>query len=121
MADARAYVYNGDWVADCPRDGCANAEHLFGLRYPQRPQAINNSRDVRLAAFCCSNCQQLARIDWPPDGEMAEITEVLNLRPVPQNRNWYPQDHPGAVSFRIPHGLSVDDLRRENADHGVSA
>jgi hypothetical protein len=50
---------------------------------------------------------------------MAEITAVLALRPIPQTRNWYPRDHDIALRFRIPHGQSVDDLREENAEHGV--
>lgn len=107
---ARAYVYCGDWVADCPA-GCNNTEHLFR---PSRPGA---PRTVKTDFFLCSNCGWQAFIDWP--GRMTEITQVLMQRPDPGNRHWYPADHPVAVRFRVPHGQSVRDLLDENEEHGV--
>jgi hypothetical protein len=44
---------------------------------------------------------------------------ILMLRPIPRNRNWYPQDHPVALKFNIPHGQSPADLLAENEEHGV--
>ena len=112
---ARAYVYSGDWVADCPR-GCGGVEHCFDRTNPRDP---HSPRLRRRHEFRCSYCHMTAPIDWP--SEMAAIMEVLMLRPVPHNRNWYPKDHDVALRFRIPHGQTVDELRAENREHGVPA
>lgn len=109
-----AYVYGGDWVADCGREGCANVEHLFT---PARP---NGLRILRRPFFACSYCGYQSEITWPGDSLQAEIMSVLMKRPIPSTRNWYPADHPTAVKFGIPHGQSTDDLRAENEDHGVT-
>ena len=114
-ARARAYVYSGDWVADCPR-GCGGVEHLYDRINPRNP---SSPRTVQRAEFHCSYCQMVAPIEWPPN--MAEILMVLMLRPVPHNRNWYPKDHDVALRFRLPHGQTVDELREENREHGVPA
>jgi hypothetical protein len=47
VAVARAYVYAGDWVADCPRPGgvCGNVEFLH------RPSRIGGPRDVPVDFF----------------------------------------------------------------------
>ena len=111
---ARAYMYFGDWVADCPREGCGNVEHLFD---PGNPKVPNGARTVRKTGFFCSYCRMVAPIEWAADED--GIREVLNHRPVPHNRNWYPSDHETAIKFRIPHGQSIQDLRDENAEHGV--
>jgi hypothetical protein len=108
---ARAYVYSGDWVADCARKGCGNVEFLFT---PAKP---NGPRVLRKPFFICSNCGLQCVIDWP-DHEM-EILSVLSRRPLPQTRNWYPKDHPVAINFRIAHGQSIRDLLDENEEHGV--
>lgn len=110
---ARAYVYSGMWVADCPR-ACGNVEPLFDRTNPRDP---NSPRTVRRTGFHCTYCHQLADIEWSPNE--AEIMEVLERRPVPHNRNWYPAEHETAIKFRIAHGQSVQDLRDENAEHGV--
>lgn len=111
-ARARAYVYSGDWVADCPR-ACGNVEHLYA-RASRNPAA---PRVVQLPEFRCSYCKLTAPIDWPPN--LAEITAVLALRPIPHTRNWYPAGHDTAIKYRVPHGQTVDELRAENAAHGV--
>jgi hypothetical protein len=115
---ARAYVYNGEWVADCPRPkdpvtgkGCGNVEFLY------RPSRMNGPRDRRLDYYLCSSCGHQAMIDWPENEY--DILAVLLLRPMPGTRNWYPQDHPVAINFRLPHGQSVKDLLDENEEHGV--
>lgn len=110
---ARAYVYAGDWVADCPR-ACGNVEHLYTRL---NPRDANSPRVVQLPGFACSYCKATAPIDWPQD--MADIMQVLVLRPIPHTRNWYPKDHDTALKFHVPHGQSVDDLRAENAAHDV--
>jgi hypothetical protein len=116
---ARAYVYNGDWVADCPRPGlepgkagCGNVEFLF------TPSRMNGPRDTERTFYLCSYCGMQGHIAWPRRRE--EIMMALMVRPVPSNRNWYPADHPVAVNFRIPHGQTVAELLEENEAHGVS-
>ncbi len=116
---ARAYVYCGEWVADCPRPGpepgrpgCANVEFLH------TPSRMNGPRDTERPFYLCSYCGMQAKIVWPRRRE--EIMMALSVRPVPDNRNWYPADHPVAVRFRLPHGQSVADLMEENEAHQVS-
>lgn len=114
---ARAYVYSGDWVADCPR-GCGNVEHCYARL---NPRDANSPRAVQAPGFYCSYCKlgdaETVPIEWPP--EMADIMAVLALRPVPHTRNWYPKGHDTALKFNIPHGQSIAELRAENAEHGV--
>lgn len=112
---ARAWVYAGEWVADCPREGCNNTEYLYEQTLP------GGARTVRKGSFLCTSCRMLADIEWPPESVMDGIMAVLVKRPIPHTRNWYPQDHPVAVCARIPHGQSIDDLRAENVEHGVLA
>lgn len=116
---ARAYVYRGEWVADCPRPkdpvtgkGCGCVEFLY------QPSRMKGPRDQEKPFYLCSNCGQQARISWPRRRE--EIVMALSVRPVPDNRNWYPADHPVAVNFRLPHGQTVAQLLEENEEHGVS-
>lgn len=116
---ARAYVYQGEWVADCPRPldplsgkGCSNVEYLF------RQSRMNGPRDLMLPFFSCSHCGWQAAVDWPRERE--QIMVVLSVRPVPDTRNWYPADHPVAVNSRTPHGQSVKDLMDENEEHGLA-
>jgi len=107
---ARAYMYSGMWVADCPR-GCNNTELVT--------EKVGSILEQKKTQFHCSYCRYLTdTIEWPSD--MDAIEAVLSLRPIPYNRNWYPQDHPIAIRFNLPHGQSIDDLRQENTDHGVS-
>lgn len=108
---ARAYVYAGDWVADCPRAGCANVEHLY------RQSRRGGPRDVQLGFYRCSYCGMESDISWPDS--MHDILAVLVRRPIPDTRNWYPTDHPVALKFGLPHGQSVRDLAEENEEHGV--
>jgi hypothetical protein len=110
---ARAYVYCGDWVADCPRAGCGNVEFLY------TPAVLNGPKVLRKPFYICSYCAMQAPIDWPDQEH--EILSILMRRPVPSNRNWYPQDHPVAVNFRIPHGQTLRQLLDENEEHGVRA
>lgn len=108
---AFAYVYNGDWVADCPR-ACGGVEFLYEQRF------LNGPRDVRKNFFRCSNCAHATdRVVWPR--REAEIMEALLRRPLKQNRNWYPKDHPVAVRFNVPHGQTPAELVAEGEEHGV--
>lgn len=115
IARARAYVYSGEWIADCPRP-CGNAEHLFALSDPRNPRS---PRLVPATGFHCSYCGHDAPVEWPVD--FPEITGILQLRPVPHTRNWYPIGHEVAVRSGTPNGQSVQQLREENAAHGVPA
>jgi hypothetical protein len=115
---ARAYVYSGDWVADCPRPkdpitgkGCGNVEFLY------RASRMRGPRDTKIDFFLCSSCGYQAMIEWPRHEH--EILAVLSRRPMPGTRNWYPKDHPVAINFRLPHGQSVRDLINESEEHGV--
>ncbi len=98
---ARVYQNHGRTVCDCPRPYCANAEKV----------------EPRQATFHCSNCMQVAEIEWPSDFD--EILEVLALRPVPQTRNWFPSGHELALRTGLPHGQTVADLVAENNEYGV--
>lgn len=107
---ARAYVYSGDWVADCPRE-CGNVEYLYHRAHPGAPWGEQKS------TFFCSYCRMVAEIEWP--GDMDGIMAVLSARPIPHTRNWYPHGHATAVRFSVPHGQSVQDLLDENRENGV--
>lgn len=98
---ARAYFNHGRWVAGCPRQDCNHAVDLA----PQQ------------SGFECANCRAVAPVEWPSDADL--ITEVLNLRPVPQTRNWFPAGHELAIAFRVSDGQTVQDLIDENAEHGI--
>lgn len=110
---ARAYVYAGDWVADCPRE-CGNVEHLYARSNPRDP---NSPRIVQLSGFACSYCGMTASVEWPHN--MPDLMEVLMKRPIPHTRNWYPKGHTTALKFRLPDGQSPRDLIDESAEHGV--
>lgn len=114
---ALAYVYCGDWVAECPRPDCGNVEHLFDRVNPRVP---TSPRLVPRPVFVCSYCTLQVDIQWPEPEMVAGIMEVLNKRPVPHTRNWFPKDHPLALRMGVrEHGQTIDDLRAENHEHGV--
>lgn len=96
---ARAYVNHGRWISDCTRRHCGNAEALTPGQ----------------GAFHCSNCQQVAAVEWPADA--AEIWGALSVRPVPQTRNWFPSGHELALRSGCPHGQTVADLEAETREH----
>jgi hypothetical protein len=79
---------------------------------------MNGPRNQRRSFYLCSNCGYATdRIVWPRREH--DILELLQKRPIPQTRNWYPKDHPVAVKFRIPHGQTLAELAAENEEHGV--
>ena len=96
---ARAYHNHGRWIADCPRRYCGNAEALTSGQ----------------GGFHCSNCQQVATVEWPDN--VAEITAALELRPVPNTRNWFPAGHELALRSGCLHGQTVADLEAETREH----
>lgn len=101
---ALAYVNFGRWIADCPL-GCGHAVALEGGQ----------------TTFYCtppSGCGHIGTVVWP--GNAQEIWEVLGERPMPKTRNWFPEDHPLALMAGCPHGQSVQELRDEAAENGVT-
>ncbi len=56
--------------------------------------------------FVCENCKRVAPVEWPEYKTLIDAT--TSLRPVPETRNWQP-------------GETIDDLRRENAAHGLDS
>jgi len=115
----RAYVYRGRWVGKCPVEGCENVEYLtveplFANRYSIE------SRWERKDYFICTNEQcgtVTTSIAFPQNAD--EIEDVLNLRPVALNRNWYPAGHITAVMHGIEDGQTVAELIAENLEHGI--
>lgn len=113
---ARAYVYAGEWVADCPRK-CGNVELLTAKRDSDRHRA--GSQGHRKEMFVCTYCSAIATsIHWPDNAD--EIMEILDRRPIPHTRNWYPEGHLTALEFGIPDGETAEELLAENAAHGIS-
>jgi hypothetical protein len=102
---AVAVVNSGRWIAECPREHCANAVRL----------------EPKQTAFHCGGgdgCRLVAEVLWPPDAD--EIDDVLSRRPVPGTRNWAPAGHRQAIADGFPDGQSVSDLLDENRQYGVS-
>lgn len=86
-----ARVYEGLWIVDCP---CGGAEMIC------RGHPI---------LWCCSCGNRYAgglwrQVELPANAP--EIERLLDLRPFPVNQNWQP-------------GETVDQLRAENAEHGL--
>lgn len=112
---ARAYVYNGEWVADCPSD-CKSTQFVEDKRDEDR--GVAGTVGTRMDYFYCTYCSTLTQsIRWPADAD--EIKEVLDRRPLRHTRNWYPEGHLVALQAGIPDGETVAELRAENAAHGV--
>ena len=65
-----------------------------------------NATDPQWRIACCYGCGAIHRtIAFPPSAALSEGVRLLLDRPV-ANRNWEP-------------GETVDDLRRENDEHGL--
>ena len=108
MTTALARVYAGDWIADCPRPGCYNAEFVHPGQWEFFCGAYAHGRGQDLASYC----QWRGGITWP--GNAYEITAELARRPVKLTRNWFPADYPAArVLASTPLGQSVAELRDE--------
>jgi hypothetical protein len=91
---AVAYINLNRLAADCP-DGCGAGALVWrdGPHVFMCPQCLNGAIGYRWR-----------RVVLPDD--LAAIEAALLARPLPQNRNWSP-------------GEAIDDLLRENAEHGV--
>lgn len=106
---ALAFVYDGDWVACCPRPGCTNTEFLSPNQWEFFCGAYARSKGQSLEPYC----QWTGPVAWP--GNAYEITVELARRPVKFTRHWYPKDHHLAVAGQAPHGQSVKQLADEFA------
>lgn len=100
---AYAEVSWGIWLANCPRPGCANAEH-FG-KHPDS----GHVGGLTGTAFKCGTvpvggCGLTCAAVWPDN--VADIERLLLMRPIPSTRNWRP-------------GETLNDLLAENIEHGV--
>src|SRR5687767_11219683 len=87
---ARAFVTMGEWVAECPRPECSNVEFLTDKdqQWRGKPGVEGDRRQM----FACSYCGFMTQlIEWPPDAD--QIMAVLDRRPMPHNRSWYPEGH----------------------------
>lgn len=116
---AIAFVLYGDWVAECPMPYCENVEPLFDR---VNPRVLTSPRLVPRPVFVCSNCALRIDIEWPEPQMIQSVMDVLNRRPVPQTRNWFPAELPYAVRLGVKKrdiGQSIDDLLAENAEYGV--
>ena len=109
---AYARVCWGRWVADCPRDGCTQAEH-FGVDPATRHVGGLGGKVFRCgtegtACHCGvagpAGCGLVCAVVWPENVEAIE--KLLALRPAEQTRNWTP-------------GEDLVDLMAENVAHGV--
>ena len=91
-----AHISWGRWCADCFTSGCHFAQYV-------------TPADPRMWCPMCENAAaggKWVKVHFPPDRE--RIEELLNRRPLPDNRIWYPFE-------------TIKDLERENEEHGVDA
>lgn len=98
-----AYLNAGRWICDCSD-------------WPDCDGAIEYIPPAGTDLHRCNVCGRWARIDWPVS--LAEIQNLMELRPVP-NRNWYPAGHPRGVADELETGQTLEDLRKENRNHGI--
>lgn len=89
---APAFVNHNRWLAACP--DCGSAVYVW-RGYPTM---------VCLECWNAGMGGRWRRVEWP--GDLGAIEAALARRPIPQTRNWHPPE-------------SVDDLWRENQEHGL--
>lgn len=113
---ARCYVYSGEWVADCPRQHCGNTVLMTVKEDKDRNVAWTPYETLH--SFDCGYCgYHTDSVHWPANYEL--ILDVLDCRPIPHTRNWYPEGHPTAVKTGVVDGETPADLVRENTEHQV--
>lgn len=87
------FVNHGRWIVQCPT--CRSAQ-------------IAAKSDRRFFCIECDNIvddKQWLTVDWPADPDAIEAE--LGKRPDPNTQGWHP-------------GETVEDLARENTEHGVA-
>lgn len=97
---AKVWMYQGQWVADCPR-GCGNVE-----KYGRCDDGTTGGLD-RNRFYCRlshGGCGLTCVPDWPY--RRAEIETLVLGRPFRDNQNWRPDE-------------DLLDLLRENLTHGI--
>jgi hypothetical protein len=99
-----AYVNHGRWVAHCETDGCSGAEMVWPGGAVRELESGRKYGISRQGVLHCGNCGQTSQVSFP--AERPQITRILNRRPVPETRNWYP-------------GETAEGLAAENAEKGV--
>lgn len=88
----RAQINHNAWKVCCP--DCNGAEYLW----------------IDTPFFMCQSCWNGAvdgrwrRVIVPPN--RLAIEAAIRCRPLPENRNWHPSE-------------TIEDLRRENQEHGL--
>jgi hypothetical protein len=103
---AVAYLNHNRWVADCPAPGCTDARAV----YPEDQSGIPSP--VRLSDQVCAFGHAFT-IDMPPVEVEAQINAAMAERISKWRRNWFPRNHPRAISSGRPHGQSIRELREE--------
>jgi hypothetical protein len=98
---AVAWMYSGQWVADCPRPTCFNVE--------KRGQCDDRTTGGLTAdQFYCrpshGGCGVRCAVEWPY--RITEIEKLVLARPFKDNQNWRP-------------GEDLLDLLGENLQHGI--
>jgi hypothetical protein len=93
---ACARIDHGRWIADCAF-GCGSAEYVSKV-------------DRRSFCIECGNggTGKWVAVTWPADDDIAAAESFLGLRAEPDLRNWDPREE------------TIDELRSENAEHGVT-
>lgn len=89
-----ALVRQGRWLVICP--WCASAQNA-------------STEDHRFFCIECSNGAvdgKWITVVWPDERE--DIETLLGNRPLPSQRNWEPPE-------------TLDELRKENIEHGIVA
>lgn len=114
---APAFVYEGHWVVDCSAELCLGAELLVCCGRCRFPQHAKRPSAWRQPDATCSACGTVTKVLWPVDAE--EIDKVLAARPGQTTRNWAPGGHRQSVLSGVLVQQTVDDLRRENAEHNL--
>lgn len=115
MGDVRAYAYvsHGVWVAGCPRLWCVHADH-FGPG-PLTGRIGGLTRDSFSCLYCGLQCASI----WPDNAE--DIWRVLQARPQPETRNWWPGEELDAlVVDNLMHGLVDPDSLRDRKEKAVA-
>lgn len=100
----KVYYNWGRWVADCPRDGCGNAER-YGV-----DEMTGVIGGLTLTDFHCQErfggCGLVTtEVQWPAKDDISAI-EILLAPRLRKNRNWVP-------------GESIQDLLTEGLANGL--
>lgn len=99
MRTSVAYLNYGNWVADCPFDGCTDAR----AAYPEGSL-------TRVLDQVCADGHPF-RIVMPPPDQEAAIVAAVAARPEARFKSWLPAGHPWAE-----HGYATGQTVKQLAD-----